>query len=132
MVTDHKGRIIYVTSKLAELLGSNAKALLRTDFSRLMAQPFMQLHSKWMKVREGGGCFFYACACVCVCLGGWGVLRLHMYSKWMGEGAMLGGRGGAVRVLAVPQVMQLHSEWFMVCLATVCGKGCMFRCTTHT
>jgi hypothetical protein len=50
MVTDHKGRIIYVTSKLAELLGSTPKALLRTDFARLMAQPFMQLHSKWMKV----------------------------------------------------------------------------------
>jgi transcriptional regulator with PAS, ATPase and Fis domain len=52
MVTDHKGRIIYVTSKLAELLGSSAKGLLRTDFSRLMAQPFMQMHSKWMKVRH--------------------------------------------------------------------------------
>eukprot|EP00882_Tetradesmus_deserticola_P012829 GHRQ01013596.1.p1 GENE.GHRQ01013596.1~~GHRQ01013596.1.p1 ORF type:complete len:183 (+),score=76.59 GHRQ01013596.1:521-1069(+) len=51
MVTDHKGRIIYLTSKLAELLGSSPKGLLRTDFSRLMAQPFSQLHSKWMKAR---------------------------------------------------------------------------------
>jgi nitrogen-specific signal transduction histidine kinase len=63
MVTDHKGRIVYVTSKLAELLGSTAKGLLRTDFSRLMAQPFMQLHSKWMKVRRS----WHVCVCCCCC-----------------------------------------------------------------
>jgi hypothetical protein len=66
MVTDHKGRIIYVTSKLAELLGSSAKGLLRTDFSRLMAQPFMQLHSKWMKVRYGWYMFPACCCFDCV------------------------------------------------------------------
>ncbi|WIA17635.1 hypothetical protein OEZ85_014441 [Tetradesmus obliquus] len=53
MVTDHKGRICYVTSALAALLGSSPKALLRTDFARLMAQPFMQLHAKWMKDMPG-------------------------------------------------------------------------------
>lgn len=50
MVTDHKGRIMYITSKLAAVLGSTPKGMLRTEFSKQMAQPFMQLHSKWMKV----------------------------------------------------------------------------------
>lgn len=54
MVADHKGRILHITTKLAALLGApSSRELLRTDFSRFMAQPFSQLHSKWMKV--GGG-----------------------------------------------------------------------------
>jgi hypothetical protein len=31
------------------------KSLFKVEFTRFMAQPFMQLHSKWMKVRGGGG-----------------------------------------------------------------------------
>jgi PAS domain-containing protein len=50
LVADVKGRIQYITSELADMLGGTPKSLLRTEFSRFIAQPFTQLHSKWMKV----------------------------------------------------------------------------------
>ena len=50
MVTDHKGRILYITSKLAAILGGTAQSLQQQDINKYMAQPFMQLHGKWIKV----------------------------------------------------------------------------------
>lgn len=42
--------------QFANLLGvPNPKALIKTDFTRFMAQPFMQLHAKWMRVSSEGG-----------------------------------------------------------------------------
>jgi hypothetical protein len=41
--------------QLATLLGvSHPKALIRTEFTCFMAQPFMQLHARWMKVGGRG------------------------------------------------------------------------------
>jgi hypothetical protein len=64
-----------VCEQLASLLGvGSTKALLRCDFSRFMAQPFMQLHERWMKVRVRARAWVLACvracvrACVCACV----------------------------------------------------------------
>ena len=39
--------------QLSSLLGCpSAKAMIKQDFTRYMAQPFMQLHAKWMRVSE--------------------------------------------------------------------------------
>jgi hypothetical protein len=44
--------------QLANLLGvQHPKSLIKVEFTRFMAQPFMQLHSKWMKVsQDSWGC----------------------------------------------------------------------------
>lgn len=47
-----RGRVIYATTALASLLGFEAKSLIGSDFGKLMAQPFAQLHGKWIKVRQ--------------------------------------------------------------------------------
>jgi hypothetical protein len=39
------------TLQLANLLGyEHPKQLIKTDFTRFLAQPFMQLHARWMRV----------------------------------------------------------------------------------
>jgi hypothetical protein len=40
-----------VSTQLANLLGyEQPKQLVKTEFTKFMAQPFMQLHGRWMKV----------------------------------------------------------------------------------
>jgi hypothetical protein len=39
--------------QLANLLGfEHTKDLMKTEFTRFMAQPFMQLHGTWMRVGD--------------------------------------------------------------------------------
>jgi hypothetical protein len=52
MVVDGKGRVQYATSHLADLLGTTPKAMVKQEFCKFMAQPFQQLHTRWMKVRR--------------------------------------------------------------------------------
>lgn len=51
MVTDHKGRIEYVTTALAAMLGYSVKHLRKMEIAKLMPQPFNRLHDHWLKVR---------------------------------------------------------------------------------
>lgn len=51
MVVDGRGRVQYATSHLADLLGTTPKAMVKQEFCKFMAQPFQQLHTRWMKVR---------------------------------------------------------------------------------
>lgn len=51
MVTDRKGRITFVTSPFAAMLGYGPKAMRGMDISALMQQPFSQLHQTLIKVR---------------------------------------------------------------------------------
>jgi hypothetical protein len=51
LVADRKGRIVYVTNQLAQLLGHPVKQMVKMEFCKFMAQPFQQLHTKWMRVR---------------------------------------------------------------------------------
>jgi hypothetical protein len=48
--TQTRGQVIYATSQLAALLGHDPKAMERLEFAKLMAQPFAQLHARWLEV----------------------------------------------------------------------------------
>jgi len=53
MVTDHRGRIMYATNKLATFLGfPDSKSIVKTEFANYLAQPYRQLHGGWLKVRS--------------------------------------------------------------------------------
>ena len=54
IVADHKGRVVYVTNLLAQLLGYPVKEMIKMEFCKFMAQPFQQLHTKWMRVSDSG------------------------------------------------------------------------------
>ncbi|GLI64845.1 hypothetical protein VaNZ11_008226 [Volvox africanus] len=49
MVTDHKGRIMYMNTDLATALGYTPKQAVKMDISQLMSPPYSQLHYKYMK-----------------------------------------------------------------------------------
>ncbi|GLC33063.1 hypothetical protein PLESTB_000374500 [Pleodorina starrii] len=49
MVTDHKGRIMYMNTDLASALGYTPKQAVKMDISQLMSHPYSQLHYKYMK-----------------------------------------------------------------------------------
>lgn len=93
MITHTRGRLIYATSKLAALLGYDPREIEGLDFSRLMAQPFAQLHGRWMDVSV------HACVCLCVCV----------YTCV----CCVRGRGSAGRLVAQP-FAQLHGRWMDV------------------
>jgi hypothetical protein len=58
--------------QLANLLGvQHPKSLFKVEFTRFMAQPFMQLHSKWMKVRGGAAQHMHVTECHNDALPGW-------------------------------------------------------------
>lgn len=54
IASDMKGRIVYTTSAFADMLSYAPRKLHGKPFQELIAQPFAQLHSKWMKVKAGG------------------------------------------------------------------------------
>ncbi|GAX73193.1 hypothetical protein CEUSTIGMA_g646.t1 [Chlamydomonas eustigma] len=47
--SDAKGKIVYSTTGVAEMLSYNHKKLHGMNMQKLIAQPFAQLHSSWMK-----------------------------------------------------------------------------------
>ncbi|KAI8475137.1 MAG: hypothetical protein J3K34DRAFT_517581 [Monoraphidium minutum] len=49
MALDKRGHVTYATSGLASLLGSTPESMVRQELGRFMAQPFSQLHAKWIK-----------------------------------------------------------------------------------
>ncbi len=49
MVTDHKGRIMYMNTDLASALGYTPKQAVKMDISNFMSPPYSMLHYKWMK-----------------------------------------------------------------------------------
>ncbi|KAG2450719.1 hypothetical protein HYH02_004557 [Chlamydomonas schloesseri] len=49
MVTDHKGRIMYMNTDLASALGYTPKQAVKMDISQLMSHPYSMLHYKYMK-----------------------------------------------------------------------------------
>lgn len=49
MVTDYRGRIMYMNSDLQSMLGYTAKEVARMDMSHLMSVPYSMLHHRWMK-----------------------------------------------------------------------------------
>ncbi len=50
MVVDHRGRVCWGTSQLAELLGYPLKTLLGLELQAIMPPPYAQLHRTWMRV----------------------------------------------------------------------------------
>ncbi|GFR48517.1 hypothetical protein Agub_g10412 [Astrephomene gubernaculifera] len=49
MVTDHKGRIMYMNTDLASALGYTPKQAVKMDISQFMSHPYSMLHYKYMK-----------------------------------------------------------------------------------
>ncbi len=51
MATDIKGKISFCTTDLAEILGYEPKKLHGVSMQKIIAQPFGQLHTTWMKTQ---------------------------------------------------------------------------------
>lgn len=49
MVTDQKGRVVFINSGLRNLLDYRVKQTKKLDLSKLMPPPFSVLHQRWMK-----------------------------------------------------------------------------------
>jgi hypothetical protein len=50
LVLDHKVRVVYVTDKLATMLGYPVASLLKMELGTLLPQPYCQMHGTWFKV----------------------------------------------------------------------------------
>lgn len=50
MVVDHKGRIVYATTELAQMLGYPMKTLTELGLANIIPAPYAQLHPAYMKV----------------------------------------------------------------------------------
>jgi hypothetical protein len=50
LASDLRGKIVYSTTDLAEMLHYEPRKLHGLHVQKLIAQPFAQLHTKWMKV----------------------------------------------------------------------------------
>jgi hypothetical protein len=50
MVVDHKARIVYATSELAQTLGYPSKTLTELSLANIIPPPYAQLHAGFMKV----------------------------------------------------------------------------------
>jgi PAS domain S-box-containing protein len=50
LVSDGRGKIVFATSSVAEILGYSHNQILTMDIVRLMPSPFNQLHVSWLKV----------------------------------------------------------------------------------
>ncbi len=49
LVSDMRGKIVYCTTDMAEHLHYEPRQLHGMSIQKLMAQPFGQMHTKWMK-----------------------------------------------------------------------------------
>eukprot|EP00879_Flechtneria_rotunda_P013062 GHRR01013642.1.p1 GENE.GHRR01013642.1~~GHRR01013642.1.p1 ORF type:complete len:1083 (+),score=308.01 GHRR01013642.1:2122-5370(+) len=49
MVLDHKGRIVYATDRLANMLGHSVTNMYKMDLNALLPQPYCQMHAAWFK-----------------------------------------------------------------------------------
>ena len=54
MVVNHKGRLCYATTALAQLLGYPLKTLCAMDMASLVPPPYAQLHAGFLKACWGG------------------------------------------------------------------------------
>lgn len=55
MALNQKGRLVYVTDRLAGMLGYPPSALVKMDLNALLPPPFSQIHGSWFKVSVCGG-----------------------------------------------------------------------------
>lgn len=61
MVVDHKGRILFATDKLANLLGHPMAKLTKLELNNLIPQPICQMHGAWFKVRADYCSYMVTC-----------------------------------------------------------------------
>lgn len=50
MALNQKGRLVYVTDKLAAMLGYSIANMAKMDLNLLMPPPYGQMHGTWLKV----------------------------------------------------------------------------------
>jgi hypothetical protein len=52
IASDTRGKIVYATTDLATMLEYDPRKIRGLSIQKLIAQPFAQMHAKWMKVRS--------------------------------------------------------------------------------